>query len=319
MREVFILYSPIFKRHVPPDPHPEVPERWDAFMEGLMIGLKEEGLSYDFLEPREATDEEILAVHSEGMLRTLKAIEGKMGYVDMDTYYSPESSRVARLAAGGGLELVRALLKGKDFALGIAPLRPPGHHATKEDMMGFCLLNNVAIAAEFARRSGVERIAIYDFDLHHGNGTQDIFYHRPDVLYISTHQKGIYPGTGHPWEKGEGEGLGFTLNIPLNPGDGDEEFLSVLKEVIIPALERFQPGLLLVSAGFDSMRGDPLGNLSLTEKGVFLLSRELMAFSLNREIPIAFFLEGGYSLNNLRKAGESIVKAFSSLLKEDRR
>ncbi len=312
MAQLYLMYDDEFLEHIPPDYHPETPDRLKEFHKGILEEAKFTKVELRYISPKPASDELILGVHTQKILYTLKAIDGGSGYIDPDTYYSPKSARVARLAAGGGVELVRSLLQDGN-PLGIALLRPPGHHATKDQMMGFCLLNNVAIAGNWAIENGLSKVAIYDFDLHHGNGTQDIFYTRDDVLYISTHQLGIYPGTGYPSERGVGSGEGFTVNLPMRAGDGDEEFLEVLNESIIPLLTDYRPELLLLSAGFDSMLGDPLGSLRLTSEGLGKLLLGLFSWAKSNRVPVGIFLEGGYNLGNLRKAGKTIIRVFKEV------
>ncbi len=229
------------------------------------------------------------------------------GWVDGDTWCGPDSLDVARLAAGAAVEATLAVLEGKApraFALG----RPPGHHATRDRSMGFCLYNNIAIAAEAAREAGVERIAIVDWDLHHGNGTQDIFYDRRDVLYCSMHQSGIFPGGGWPHELGNEQGEGFTLNVPLRAGSGNAEMLRAIDEIFTPAIAEYRPELIMISAGFDAHRDDPLGDLAASEFGFAQMADRLCqlseTFCENRVVAV---LEGGYDVKALAHSTATVI------------
>lgn len=231
--------------------------------------------------------------------------------LDPDTYATPQSYRIALLAAGATAYAVDAVLSQK-ARQAVALVRPPGHHATRDRAMGFCLINNVAVAARFARQMHhVERIAIVDYDVHHGNGTQDIFYDDPSVLYISTHQSPLYPGTGSLYETGRAAGQSFTVNIPLPPGVGDEGYQQVFAEVIMPALERFVPQLILVSVGFDAHWADPLANMTLSLQGYHALAQMLIEGALTWcEGRIIFVMEGGYHLEALGHGWANIVRAL---------
>jgi acetoin utilization deacetylase AcuC-like enzyme len=233
------------------------------------------------------------------------------GWIDSDTFCGSDSLAVARLAAGAGVAAVDAALHGgvkRAFVLG----RPPGHHATAARGMGFCLLNSIAIAANHALANGIERVAIVDWDVHHGNGTQDIFYESDRVLFCSTHRYGgFYPGTGAASERGQGVGLGFTLNVPMRAGDGDRTVTSAFRDVILPAVAAFEPQLMLVSAGFDAHRADPLGGLAMTEQGFY----ELAAMTVETadrfaEGRLVALLEGGYDPDAL---GRSVFATIAAL------
>jgi acetoin utilization deacetylase AcuC-like enzyme len=225
-----------------------------------------------------------------------------IGYIDNDTYLTPTSPQLARVAVGGVLGVVEAVLTGR-APNGIALMRPPGHHATPRQAMGFCLLNNIAIAARYAQQHGLERVAIVDFDVHHGNGTQDAFYGDPSVLFISSHQSPLYPGTGRLEERGRGDGLGYTLNLPLPPYSNDATFQAVYSQVVGPALQRFQPQLILVSAGFDAHFMDPLAQLAISLAGFDAVCRALLGWAEALcEGKIVFVMEGGYDLKALSHA-----------------
>jgi acetoin utilization deacetylase AcuC-like enzyme len=260
-----------------------------------------------------ATDDDILTVHTAEYLRLLKWSEAQDGVqFGSDTYVLPESFGCARLSLGAALRGVQAVCSG-EATNALVATRPPGHHAVPDMAMGFCLLANVAIAAKHAQtRYGVGRVMIVDYDLHHGNGTQAIFYDDPSVLFISTHQSPLYPGTGAIGETGSGDGIGATINLPLPVGVGDSGFAQAYQEVVWPAARRFAPDLILVSAGFDAHWSDPLGGLQLTLSGYAALTRELI--SMAGELcngRIVFVQEGGYNLTAL---GEGMANIAFALL-----
>ena len=229
--------------------------------------------------------------------------------LDPDTFTSPESHEIALLAAGAAIEAARASWKAGEPALAL--VRPPGHHAEAERAMGFCLYNNIAVAAAALRAEGVARVAIVDIDVHHGNGTQAIFYADPTVLFISSHQYPYYPGTGAASETGAGPGEGYTLNVPMAAGTGDTEFEAAYGTTVIPAIERFQPEVMLVSAGFDAHELDPLGGLRLTTSGYTgLLARLDDVASRVCGRRIALITEGGYHLAALRDCLASAIRVL---------
>ncbi|NDJ74753.1 MAG: histone deacetylase [Chloroflexi bacterium] len=257
-------------------------------------------------------DEDLLAVHQPEHLTRLRQFAGRSVMFGPDTYAVPCSYETARLAAGGVRRVVETVLDG-EADNGLAAIRPPGHHATPTAAMGFCLLNNIAVGARFARRQydDVQRVAIVDYDVHHGNGTQDIFYTDPSVLYISLHQSPLYPGTGHINEVGAGTGSGYTLNIPMQAGVGDGGYALMVNEVVIPALRRFEPDLLLVSAGFDAHWSDPLAGMQLSLRGYDYLTRQLIAVAQELcQGRIIFVLEGGYNLQALSNAWVNVAHAL---------
>lgn len=259
--------------------------------------------------PREA----VAAVHSESYLTRLSRTSALSDTVmfGLDTYVTPQSYATAQLAAGGVLEAVRAVMQG-DVDNALASVRPPGHHARPAEGMGFCLLNNIAIAARYGTAVlGLDRVLIVDFDVHHGNGTQDIFYADPSVLFISSHQSPLYPGTGALYEMGEDAGEGFTINVPLPPGVGDAGYRSVYEEIVVAAARRFAPQLILVSAGYDAHWADPLANMRLSLTGYADLSRILidLAAELCRG-RIVFVLEGGYNLHALAHGWANLAHAL---------
>jgi acetoin utilization deacetylase AcuC-like enzyme len=266
------------------------------------------------LAPQSADDESLLAVHTPQYLALLEKTSelDAPASLGADTYVVPQSYEVARLAAGGVLRAVDAVMCGEaDNAL--AAIRPPGHHATPSMGMGFCLLNNIAIAARYAQRvHHITRVLVVDYDVHHGNGTQETFYADPAVLYISTHQFPLYPGTGSVHETGAMDGAGYTLNIPLSPGVGDAGYARVFEEIVIPAARRFAPQLILVSVGFDAHWNDPLANMRLSLTGYDRLARVLVTSA--RELcegRIVFVMEGGYNLDVLGNGWANIRRALS--------
>jgi acetoin utilization deacetylase AcuC-like enzyme len=292
------------------DQHPERPERLDAARAGLRTArLRAQQV---VLPPRDATLDELNRVHSARYIEALSGIIDKSGYLDADTYFAPRSHRAALRAAGGAVALVDSLLDGH-ATYGVALVRPPGHHARPDSAMGFCLLNNVAVAAAHARARGAERVAIVDFDVHHGNGTQEIFYEDPSVLYISTHQYPFYPGTGGADEQGEGQGTGSTLNVPLSQGADDAVYAAAFDRLIAPVLAEFDPDLLLISAGFDAHFRDPLASMQVTDAGYGAMTR-VMASCLPRGASgrIGVVLEGGYDLTGLETSLRATLEALDA-------
>ena len=296
--------------------HPERPERVEAIKNALV----ERGLWKDFpiQGPYKISENVMYGVHEERYLNKLKKICSNGQHYDMDTYTTPESWALAHNAAGGAIAIADYVWKRK-AKRGFALTRPPGYHATINRAMGFCLLNNVAIAAEYlVRENNAKRVAIIDIDLHHGNGTQDIFYKRGDVVYISTHQFPHYPGSGALNETGYGDGERATVNIPMPPMSGDTAFLTTFDEIILHLLDRFSPEMLLVSYGFDSHFRDPLGYLLLTTQGYGQIIDRLASWSdKNCFGRIALFLEGGYDLEAAKSCSCSVVAALLGLSRDD--
>ena len=302
--------------HNEPD-HPENAGRVPAILaalegEGLLSAMAELGV--------EAAPHEALArCHTASHLMRLADTAG-MGarYLDPDTYVTSASWDAARLSAGAAMAAVDAVLDGRaDAALSLS--RPPGHHATASHAMGFCLLNNVAIAARHAQARGLERVLIVDFDVHHGNGTQDIFYADPSVLYVSTHEDGIFPGTGHADETGAAAGEGYTLNVPLPAMAGDTAMHLAAHELVVPLADRFQPSLVLVSAGFDAHFRDPLAWLQVTGPGYHAWTTTLADIARRwADGRIAFVLEGGYDLPALGNGVVNVVRALQDAPADDR-
>ena len=263
-------------------------------------------------EPRPATDGELARVHDEEYIARLMSLSGQSRELDGDTFTSPDSVEVARLAAGAAVAAVDAVLLEQDAATrALVLVRPPGHHAEHDRAMGFCLLNNVAVAAAHARAAGLERIAIVDYDVHHGNGTQWAFYDDPSVLFISTHQFPYYPGTGAASEIGRGDGVGFTVNVPLAAGAGDADLEAAYQRIVLPVLDQFRPQLLLISAGFDGHVDDPLGAFQLST-GQYTRLTHLLTGVADRHCAgrVVAVTEGGYDLDAFEACLRSSLDAL---------
>jgi len=287
--------------------HPERPERLQAVRNAVKASDLEASLSP--LTPEPVEEDLLAAVHTPRYVELVRRLSREGGgQLDPDTVVSAASFDAARLAAGAAVTAVRTVLTGENAAA-FAAVRPPGHHARPEAGMGFCLFNNVACAAMAAQHEyGRTRILILDWDVHHGNGTQEIFYRSRAVMYVSLHQENWYPGTGAMNETGAGEGVGFTVNIPLPPGTGDAGYRHLFEEVVLPVTAAFAPELLLISAGYDAHAGDPLGGMALTARGFHALT------TLVREVhrgPLAAVLEGGYAL---RALGHAVTATLGALL-----
>ena len=278
---VSIIRDPLFGEHFPGPHHAESPAR----LASIEAALEASSLRLEPRVSRNATEAELLRVHSPSHLRAMAETAGRSVPLDPDTHTSPRSFDAAR---------------------------PPGHHATRDRAMGFCLFNNVAAAAAALLDEGLaERVAVYDFDFHHGNGTESIFYADPRVLYASTHQMPAYPGTGEARRTGRGPGEGYTVNMPLPPGSGDVALLGAIDDVLAPALRRFRPDLLLVSAGFDALDGDPLGGMTVSIDGFAQVGARVMA--LANELcagRVCATLEGGYAVDRLGAAVVAFLGAW---------
>ncbi|MGD8394733.1 MAG: histone deacetylase [Candidatus Eiseniibacteriota bacterium] len=312
-----LIDHPIFTDHRPPGgDHPERPERLEAVRGWLeRSGL---GARCEPLEPPPVDDDAVLAVHDADYLESLRRFVADAGtrgggYLNADTYAVAASLEAARRAAGGLVAAVDRVLAGSlDRALSLG--RPPGHHATRSDSMGFCLLNSVAIAAVHARRRGAGKVLVVDWDVHHGNGTQDIFYDDPDVIFFSTHQWPLYPGTGRMSDIGTGDAAGATVNVPLPPGTGDDGYRRVFEQMLVPLAARHRPDLILVSAGFDAHVADPLAAMNVTTAGFGAMAQIVAAladeYAGGR---LVASLEGGYHLDAL---GDSVVETLRVFLGE---
>jgi len=306
-----LLADPIYRRHVPGLGHPERPERFDA----VWLGLEKAGLTglMPRIAPRAASDDELAACHTRAYIATARADIAR-GYGALstgDTDISAESLEVALQAAGGVLNAVDAVVERR-VQNAFCVVRPPGHHATRARGMGFCIFNNVALAARYAqKRHGIDRVLIADWDVHHGNGTQDIFYADGSVYFFSTHQSPWYPGTGRAEETGEGAGRGTTRNCPFAAGAGRAEILGAFQDRLLPAVQDFRPDLVLISAGFDSREGDPLGRFMLSDQDFADLTTLLMEIADEHAGGrLVSVLEGGYNLSGLASAAVAHVQAL---------
>ena len=306
-----IVYHPDYLLHDPGMSHPEGPAR----LEAIMSQLKRQGLLDVLINiaPEPAEKRWLHEVHTEEYLQRLEQTANQArSYLDQDTVLSKESFRVAKLAAGGVLKAVDAIMAGRIENAFVA-LRPPGHHAFANRGSGFCLINNVAVAVRYVQEEyELKRVLIVDWDVHHGNGTQDIFYADPSVFYFSTHQWPYYPGTGASTETGSGAGVGATLNVPLPVGSGDVEVIQAYKDKLVPAAEAFRPQFVFISAGFDAHRDDPLAGLKLTEAGYRELTQIVndiaQRFANGRLVSV---LEGGYNLDALARSVEDHVRELA--------
>jgi acetoin utilization deacetylase AcuC-like enzyme len=301
-----------FQAHDPGPGHPESPARIRAILDAL-AQYQRSGLVR--LDPRPATVDELALVHAPSHIAHVAATAGRPRYAfDADTPTSARSFDTALLAAGGYLALVEAIMAG-EVENGFAFVRPPGHHAEPDRAMGFCLFNNVAIAARhLQQRFGIRRVLIVDWDVHHGNGTQDAFFADPDVLYVSTHQYPFYPGTGGATEVGGGAGAGRTLNVPFPAGCGDDEYIAAFTDVIVPIAAQFRPEFVLVSAGFDAHRRDPLAAMTVTDEGFRAMARLLVRLAeQHADGRLAAILEGGYDLRALQTAIPAVLDEFGGV------
>ncbi len=302
-----IVRHPLYIEHLRGVSHVESPARLEALYR--MLDSADMDGRFAAVEPRPATDEEITRVHSPRYLELVKSTTGyPHAALDPDTHTTPQSYEAAMLAAGGLIELTDAVLDGR-LGNGFALIRPPGHHAEADRAMGFCLFNNVAVAAtHLLAERGLERVMIVDWDLHHGNATQHSFESEPRVLYASTHQFPYYPGSGSLDEVGRGEAKGYTVNVPLSMGHGDADFHAIFRDIFLPIGRQFKPELIFVSAGFDTYYQDPLGGMEVTGPGYAAMTRQLMG--LADEVcggRLVLTLEGGYNLEGLRDGVRSVL------------
>lgn len=290
--------------------HPESPERYARFGELFRSPVAD---SIDRIGPSPIDEALLRRVHSPVYLESLQIVDpGEVRFLDYgDTYLTSSSYDCARLAAGAVVEVCNTVLES-EATTGFALARPPGHHATATRAMGFCLFNNVALAARHMQSRGLQRLLIIDFDVHHGNGTQEIFYRDGDIFYASTHQRGIFPGTGIPEETGLGRGFGTNLNIPLPAFSGDQVIQRVFRELIVPFAGRARPDAVIVSAGYDGHRSDPLANLCITDAGFHAITSEILDIAIESTSGKAVFvLEGGYRPDSL--FGSILATLYSML------
>lgn len=313
-----LVFDKRFAWHEMGPDHIESPLRTIAMHEVLTEKLNG---AYLPVAPRPATEEELGLIHLPSYVSFMRETSGTdYFFFDPDTIAGPHTYEIACLAAGAGLVAAELILAGKinnAFAL----VRPPGHHAESNRPMGFCFFNNIAISAEYLRRLlGIKKLMIIDWDLHHGNGTQKAFYSSREVLYVSLHQSPLFPGTGSASEIGEKEGVGFNLNLPLSAGKTDEDYLAIFQKVISPVARAYQPEFILVSAGFDILKGDPLGRMELTPAGCADLSN--LIIELAEDLcsgRLLYFLEGGYNLKGLQEGVEKVVLSLAGRWPKTRR
>ena len=304
---VLFATHPAYLEHLAGPRHPERPERLVAVVEGSRLAGAADALVP--LEPRPATHAELERIHPSWYLERIEQISGRGGgRLDADTYASPATWTAAALAAGAGLTAVEALRRGEGDAAFCA-VRPPGHHATPTESMGFCLISNVAVVAASLADAG-ERVLIFDYDAHHGNGTQAAFYEDPRVLFVSCHQWPLYPGTGRHDETGSGAGVGTTVNIPLPPGATGDVYLAAFDEIVAPIVDRFGPTWLIISAGFDAHRNDPITDLGLSAGDYAPLTARLLGL-----VPVGrtvVMLEGGYDLDALQLCSATVLDVLAA-------
>ncbi|MGH9237214.1 MAG: histone deacetylase family protein [Vicinamibacterales bacterium] len=303
-----VFSSARFADHLTPPGHPERVER-HAVMQVVAAEFRQSGGSV--LEPRPASHEELARIHDDSYLTFLRETAGRAIALDPDTFTSPETYDVACLAAGAGVTAVDHVLDGGAGTRALVLVRPPGHHAERNRAMGFCFFNNIAVAAAHARARGLSRVAIVDYDVHHGNGTQWSFYSDPSVLFVSSHQFPYYPGTGAASEVGSEAGAGFTVNLPLAAGATDADYERVYDAVAWPILRTFKPQLILISAGFDAYKDDPLAGMRLEAECFGRLTARLVAIADECcDGRIVALTEGGYHLKGIADSLRSVIAAF---------
>jgi acetoin utilization deacetylase AcuC-like enzyme len=306
-----VVRHDMYKQHLADYPHVESPQRLEVIYD--MLDGADMAAKFVTIPPRPATREELAWVHTKSHIQRVAATDGKPHVsLDPDTQTTPLSYQAAKLAAGGLFSLIDKIFDGT-VRNGFALVRPPGHHAEQDRAMGFCLFNNVALGARYAMHTyGVKKVLIVDWDLHHGNATQNTFYDDPAVLYFSTHQFPYYPGSGNLTQVGHGEGKGFTVNVPLWPGHGDTEFFQIFKQILSPIAGAFKPELILVSAGFDTYVDDPLGGMKVTPKGYAALTHLLIDLANTHcSGKLAMTLEGGYHVAGQRESVKAVLKELA--------
>lgn len=316
MVSTVLIADPLFKRHLTGVGHPECPARYEAIMQSLSL------LKLPTLHPRDAEKEDILLCHTETYFDIVKhdvliteqlgIIDGSFSLSTGDAPVCPESLKVALRASGAVLTAVDAVVSEK-YKHAFCIVRPPGHHACSNQGMGFCIFNNIAIGSRYAQKKyGINKVVIVDWDVHHGNGTQEIFENDPSIFYFSTHQWPLYPGTGSADETGKGPGKGTTMNCPIPPGENSRRLvIEAFQQGLLPAMERFQPDLVMISAGFDAHYSDPLGDFNLTDEDFAELThivRQIADTYANGRIISA--LEGGYNLQGIATAAKAHVIAL---------
>jgi acetoin utilization deacetylase AcuC-like enzyme len=306
---VILVHSDRFAEHQTPPGHPERPERAEV-MDAVADRWRQRGT--EIVAPRAATTEQLARVHDREYLRQISETAGRPRQLDPDTYTSPESHEIALLAAGAAIDAVERVMGGSHRGA-VALVRPPGHHAERDRAMGFCLYNNVAVAAAHARAEGAAKVAIVDYDVHHGNGTQHMFEADPHILYVSTHQYPYYPGTGPAHEVGREAGRGFTVNVPLEVGSVDDDYQLVFERIVAPVVRQFEPDLIIASAGFDAHERDPLGGMRLSTPAFAAMTLTLRGLAeeccRGRFVSVT---EGGYDLQALAASLDAIIEAHAA-------
>ena len=300
---MILITSPVFEEHVTPPGHPERPERAHVFD---VVAANWTAAGGRTVAPRAASASELALAHDRAYVEQIMATKGQAVMLDPDTFTSPESVDVALLAAGATIQAAEHAIERREPAFAL--VRPPGHHAERNRAMGFCLYNNVAVAAAVMLQRGLSRIAVVDIDVHHGNGTQWIFYDDPRVLYVSTHQYPFYPGTGAADEVGTGKGKGFTVNIPLEAGCTDNDYALVYRTIVAPVIDEYAPELLIVSAGYDAHERDPLASMRMSAAGYGAIVRIVRDAALAHG-QLALSTEGGYDLPAMRESLEASLRA----------
>lgn len=305
-----IVKDELFIRHSAGISHPESPQRLSSIYKEIKPLLNRLCIS----DIREATNDELGLVHSKNYIELINNLRNKDFTLDLDTSGNNYSAETAFLAAGSSVELVVRISQG-EYDNGFALIRPPGHHAESSKAMGFCIFNNIAVAAANLIEKGLShRVLIVDWDIHHGNGTQHMFFDRDDIIYFSTHLYPYYPGTGYFDETGKDKGVNYTINVPLTPHKTDEDFLYIFNELLLPVCEKFKPDIILISAGYDIYYKDPLGSMKVTEDGFYRFT-EFFKYLANRfcNNRLCLFLEGGYNIEGLAK---SVYKTIESLIND---
>ena len=301
--KVAYITDDIYLQHNTGAMHPESADRLKAINKAI------EPLhpSLTFKSPISASERILEFVHSSEHIENIKNICAYGGSIDSDTVCSSDSFDAARMASGAGIVALDGIKSG-EFERAFCAVRPPGHHARPEQAMGFCLFNNIAIAARYAQSIGYEKVMIIDFDVHHGNGTQDTFYADDSVFYFSSHQAYTYPGTGSESDRGQGKGEGYTANFLMMPESMDSELLDIYENDLPPCIDRFKPDIILVSAGYDLHESDPLAQLNITTEGIRKMVRLILK---SADVPFVFFLEGGYNVNAL---GENVKVTLKEMI-----
>lgn len=303
MSSVAFIYDPIFLEHDTGAYHPENAGRLRSIINAIEP-LRERLL---FIKPKPVPVDLIMQVHPYYHIEFVEEKSLREEAIDSDTQVSSESFEAALMAVGAGKEAVDKITS-REITSAFCAVRPPGHHATSDQAMGFCLFNNIAVTARYAQSMGYEKVMIIDFDVHHGNGTQEIFYDDSSVFYFSSHEYPAYPGSGSFDECGSGEGEGFTHNFPLRSYSGDDDILPIYEEELLVDVENFKPDIILVSAGYDLHAADPLAQLQISTEGIRQIVESIMHCS---DVPKIFMLEGGYNLNAL---GESVAETLEAML-----